>query len=561
MNLSVRKLALLLGPAAALLLAACGPSPRSRASATLDDVESYINVRPDSALAVLQKIDTTMLHSSRLRAHYYLLRCIALDKTYVDDGSFRKEMEWAADWFSTHGRPDSRTKAYFYLADQQKDAGEYAEASVNFTRAQEMAEAQENWFLSGMASRNLSDIYFHGYDFSQSLEYARKSVTAFKKNGSNAHVLYARMQLATAYFNNSLLKECIDLCDSLRAEATEANNPGVLADVLSTMATAFIERTPPQYDSTLCLLDRFSVLFPLTAQKHAIYAWALCLKGDYESAIQEIHVAYGAANNIEDSLRVHIQAARIAEKIGDIEQYAILQREIVTASNALVRNSILHSVDRLQVHYLWEQEYKLKQIMQHNQFVVAVIILIVCLLLGFLLVLARMRKTRLKEKIRANEELSSKLSLYGTTVEETLDFGFDVLNKLSDAYYHPNTAREDVFRRIMKDYISEVAARERLGDAIEQNINIIHDDVITKLRKEIPSLKEKDIKLFSLYLFGFSYKAISEFFPEFSSVNSTYSRMSRLRKAIAESKSDHAGFFLSFFDNRPTYSGTNVQKN
>lgn len=33
------------------LFLACGPSPRQRAAATLDDVESYINERPDSILA------------------------------------------------------------------------------------------------------------------------------------------------------------------------------------------------------------------------------------------------------------------------------------------------------------------------------------------------------------------------------------------------------------------------------------------------------------------------------------------------------------------------------
>ena len=42
-----------------VLLVACGPVSRSNVKAALDDVESYINDRPDSALAVLRGLDST----------------------------------------------------------------------------------------------------------------------------------------------------------------------------------------------------------------------------------------------------------------------------------------------------------------------------------------------------------------------------------------------------------------------------------------------------------------------------------------------------------------------
>ena len=42
-----------------LSLTACGPAPGRHVAATLDDVESYINERPDSALAVLRALDST----------------------------------------------------------------------------------------------------------------------------------------------------------------------------------------------------------------------------------------------------------------------------------------------------------------------------------------------------------------------------------------------------------------------------------------------------------------------------------------------------------------------
>ena len=67
--------AFILWPLAALLLVSCASR---QAAATLLDVETYIQERPDSALATLRSIDTTTLTTPKLRAHYALLHAITL---------------------------------------------------------------------------------------------------------------------------------------------------------------------------------------------------------------------------------------------------------------------------------------------------------------------------------------------------------------------------------------------------------------------------------------------------------------------------------------------------
>lgn len=543
------------------LFAACGFVPCSRTTLLLDDVESYIDERPDSAMMVLKAMDTLSIQSSRIKARYSLLMAIALDKNYVDDGSFLPEMDRTAEWYALHGNTETRARSLYYLGDQQKDAGEYAKAAVNFSLALNLAESLQDWFLAGIAARNLSDIYLSGYDYPRSMEFARKSVDCFSKTEKIAHYQYARIQLAESFYNNGLLDACIRLCDSLRTETAEVHNLSVFAESMSVSAMAYIQTTPPRPDSTIILLDKVSELYPLSAQKRAIYAWACCLQGDMRQAKEMIMDAYRAARTAKDTLYVNSWAAKVMHKLGDIEQYALLQEEIVRQTDIFSINTILHSVNSAQVQYLQQQRDLQAQRMLRDRITWLVFLGFVVLLCSFLLVLAGMQKQRIDEKNRTNEQLAAKLTLYGSTVEETLDFGFDVLNKLSDAFYHPNTNHPDAFRSILQSYVSDVASRTRLSDAIEQNINIIHDDVIAKLRREVPALKEKDIKLFSLYLFGFSYKAISEFFPEYSSINSTYSRVSRMRKTIVESGSDHAVFFLSFLERSPFSSYRDPAKN
>ena len=66
----------------ALVLVLFGCSHRT--AVILDDVETYIQERPDSALATLLAIDTTTLTTKKLQAHYALLHTMALDESCID---------------------------------------------------------------------------------------------------------------------------------------------------------------------------------------------------------------------------------------------------------------------------------------------------------------------------------------------------------------------------------------------------------------------------------------------------------------------------------------------
>ena len=50
----------------------------------LNDIETYISDRPDSALTAIRSIDHSTLTTKSLRAHHALLHAMALDKNYID---------------------------------------------------------------------------------------------------------------------------------------------------------------------------------------------------------------------------------------------------------------------------------------------------------------------------------------------------------------------------------------------------------------------------------------------------------------------------------------------
>ena len=65
-----------------IIIVGCGG--RREMAEHLADIASYINDRPDSALAELRAIDTTAFHSRKNKAQYSLLHAMALDKCFIN---------------------------------------------------------------------------------------------------------------------------------------------------------------------------------------------------------------------------------------------------------------------------------------------------------------------------------------------------------------------------------------------------------------------------------------------------------------------------------------------
>ena len=79
----------------------------------LSDIETYISVRPDSALHVLDSMDRGLLTSKSLKARHALLYVMASDKNFIDvtDDSISR---LAVDYYRNHGKREYYARALYY---------------------------------------------------------------------------------------------------------------------------------------------------------------------------------------------------------------------------------------------------------------------------------------------------------------------------------------------------------------------------------------------------------------------------------------------------------------
>ncbi len=95
----------------ATVLSSCGPVRDRR---TLDEVETLMPERPDSALAVLRGMKPRDLPGLHVQPLHALLLSEALDKNYVDltDDSL---IMAANQYYGEHGTKLHRLKSWYYL--------------------------------------------------------------------------------------------------------------------------------------------------------------------------------------------------------------------------------------------------------------------------------------------------------------------------------------------------------------------------------------------------------------------------------------------------------------
>lgn len=107
---------------------------------SLATADSLCAVRPDSALALLEQMDSTMQTTRKAdRMYYQLLLADAMNKAYVDikSDSILKEV---VHYYDRHGSANERMRAHYLLGCAYRDMGEAPMALKCYQDAVEQAD-------------------------------------------------------------------------------------------------------------------------------------------------------------------------------------------------------------------------------------------------------------------------------------------------------------------------------------------------------------------------------------------------------------------------------------
>ena len=143
----------------AVFLSFASCSQQQNPNALLIQADSFMEEYPDSALHILESIETQQLSAQADRAYYALLLTQARDKNYIvqtDDSLIRT----AVQYYDSVGDVQMQAKAYYYKGAIYRDANLCGEAIKEYLTAIPFAEKAENTKLLGLIYNQAGYLYY-----------------------------------------------------------------------------------------------------------------------------------------------------------------------------------------------------------------------------------------------------------------------------------------------------------------------------------------------------------------------------------------------------------------
>ena len=544
------------------LLASCS---NRRTAATLNDVESYIASRPDSALATLRTIDITALTTRALKAHYALLHAMALDKNWIDTTDTGVIMP-AVSYYSRHNSPDRRAKAYYYLGRIYYNRKNYTEATLSFTHSQECAANSKDYRFKSLIFQAMADTYSSTYLPEEALMCTDSSYKYCMMAEDTSLAVSSLFRKAQILNNLKRFSEADTLLSYIiinKRFVVPQMLPHVLADKAMVTLSGFSDYTAAsrQFDTVVSLYGKLPSINHWCA-----YAYSLAASGAQQKS-KEIFEAIEKTKAIDSySFKTWKSKAEAMNK--EFSTAYLLLNEAMDKQVEQALETLRQSTIKAQRDYYFLERSKAEESRHLSQIIVVLsnLSLVIIIIVGVLLFqrkqerdkrnkeLLEKEKNSLQEAVTALSERVTEMNVQQAQLQKEyiahLQSSFREWGQLYKAYYHHNhqtgiDIRDNVYFEA-KTAIAKLAGDKEGQRLLEQRLNVIFDGVMMHYRTDFPEREEVDYRFASFVFSGFDASVLKAAF-QIPSLPATYERKSRLKESILRSSAKYKEQYLCFF--------------
>ncbi|WP_307756511.1 hypothetical protein [uncultured Alistipes sp.] len=518
---------------------------------TLKYAETNMQEHPKEVLAKLDSLDRNTIRRRSVKAKYALLYTQVRDKNYIDETD-DSLIQTAVAYYQNRGSIRDRFLSYYYLGRVQFNAGNYVQAMVSYTNAEAFIDLLDDDLLAGLLYIQICLIYRHYSDYPSSLEAAQKAYDHFAKTEFTSHRDYALFDIGFSYFYLGEYDRSEEIMNQVIAAAKESGDKTLHRASLGNIALQRLKRNRISDAKNSLREISDSLGLSLTRSGFGALAYIYTQEGKADSADLYIERAFRSSKNKADSLDPIFRVFQISKHREEYSKALDHLEECIQAQDSIVRLSLRQSVIAAQRDFFAGQsEYAAFKLKANARFWSLVILLLLFIIVGIVFFLNR--RLRLK-----NMEISKYVDM-AYEIRQTMQFNdsrmsdlvqrlfkdkFEFIDRLGYTYYErQNTsAEQQVIFSEVKKAINDLGQDKKTKAGLEQIVNACNDNVMIKLREQLPQMKEADLELLCYLFAGFSYRTISIFTQE--KVENIYNRKSRLRSRIANSDAPDRDLFL-----------------
>lgn len=183
----------------------------------LQDVETYIEERPDNALSILQSIESDNLSNQGEKGKYALLLSMALDKNYIDRTDF-EVLRPAIDYYRNHGTTTDQLRTLYYEGRIYTNQGDNVSAIIRFNRALIQGATSNDIRTKARTHVAQAKIYKDLYQFDNYVQQNKQAAAYFKKAGLTDSYANCLIRIINGYIllkDKENTQKYIDTCKTL----------------------------------------------------------------------------------------------------------------------------------------------------------------------------------------------------------------------------------------------------------------------------------------------------------------------------------------------------------
>lgn len=536
----------------------------------LIDVESYINERPDSALAFLQSIDISSVKGKAVKNHYYLLLAQAKDKCFIDETN-DSLMLCVVDYYKKRNDFNKLFRSYYYLGRIQQNDSRYSDAMYSYTEAEQLLDHIDDDYAKGLLYAQIGALNHSCLDFKKALAAFEEAYRYYDKARKIAHKHYTRLDIGNVHYRMEQFS-CAEE-SFLEVLSWASDNKDVrLCQYVTELLCLVYEANNDILSLRNLLNHESSKLFDETLIINRAKAYEAALSGNYFDANKLVDSSWRLVQNSSDSCMLYHISYIIGREQGDYAKSLKNYETLFELQDSIVRYALQKPLQSVQRDYFKAQSAYNELLLKNNRLrlcIVATLAIVAIISLVFLF------RRRIKEKeneistyIELSDELKNSLTITQGALSVTTSENehkalllnemseriailfskqYELLDKLSNTYYETHGSHRDkeaIYQQVRAEIENLTTDKKRIA-ALEKIVNEYKGNVMAIVRAEMSDLSEMDYRLLCFLFAGFSGKAISAFTGD--STANIYMKKGRIKNKISRLPSEISSIILDKF--------------
>ena len=530
-----------------------------RLAETLSHAEKIVAEAPDSVLRLLRELPTDALRSRELRARYALLQAEAAERAGTPNNN-DSILRIAWEYYRKHPHEiRGICKTLYYRGQSRLRQGDKPGALRLFLEVEEKLRPIDEPYYLGLLYLRIGGVYRAELNFVRAYRYYRDARDLFIRSDASRQTTEAQLGMTVSALRMRDLGRALRDCSMALERADELRDDTLVRRSLALFATIYTVAESERIPDDLLRRIETSIRSDTTAAGYCTRAQTFLLRNRPDSARYYLQQAEALDPDDDMQSMIEYTAYRVESRAGRYREAARKIDRFIFLNDSLTRTALQTSAGMIERDYFRERaafaDFRMQNRRLGERLVAAVVLLLLLIAVLILRQRIRLHKERNERYLLLVREAEAEYRNLARSLQQRdrdearmkglIASRFDIVDRLGKTLYErENTASgQAVMTREVKRIIEGFAENGDMLQELEHIVDMAHDGVMRKLRRNFPKMKESDVRLLCYIFGGFSPQVISLFMEE--NVANVYARKSRLKSRIKASDAPDRELFLT----------------